>query len=119
MATLKECKTKECEKNSKATMEGKRKRGRPCKVWRDEVEEDLNITWIKTDRQLSETLGNGERLFSKPRSTTDIVLEERNDPSMTQLHIKRPIKQFSCTYVIVTLSITSKYLCFRIIQPIN
>jgi hypothetical protein len=101
-------------------MEGKRKRGRPCKVWRDEVEEDLNRTWIKTDRQLSETLGNGESLFSKPRSTTDIVLEEKKLPQHdAELHITRPIKQFSCTYVMVTLSITSKYLCFRIIQPIN
>jgi hypothetical protein len=30
-----------------ATMEGIRKRGRPRKRWRDEVEEDLNVTEIK------------------------------------------------------------------------
>jgi hypothetical protein len=28
-------------------MEGKRKRGRPHKLWGDEVEEDLNIMGIK------------------------------------------------------------------------
>jgi hypothetical protein len=30
------------------TMDGKRKRGRPCKRWRDEVEGDLNTNWNKS-----------------------------------------------------------------------
>jgi len=30
-----------------ATMEGTSKRGRPCQRWRDEYEEDLNMTGIK------------------------------------------------------------------------
>jgi hypothetical protein len=29
---------------SVATLEGTRKRGRPCKRWRDDAEDDLNIT---------------------------------------------------------------------------
>jgi hypothetical protein len=29
---------------SAAILEGTRKSGRPCKRWRDDVEEDLNIT---------------------------------------------------------------------------
>jgi hypothetical protein len=33
-----------------ATMEGTRKKGRPCKRWQDKVEEDLNVLGIK-DRQ--------------------------------------------------------------------
>jgi hypothetical protein len=33
-----------------ATIEGTRKRGRPCKRWKDEVEEDLNIMGIKNWR---------------------------------------------------------------------
>jgi hypothetical protein len=28
-------------------MEGTRKKGRPCKRWRDEVEEDLNVMRIR------------------------------------------------------------------------
>jgi hypothetical protein len=38
-----------------ATMEGTRKRGRPRKRWKDDVEEDVNIMGIK-NRQ-----GSGER----------------------------------------------------------
>jgi hypothetical protein len=30
-----------------ATLEGKRKKGRPCKTWRDGFEENLNIMGIK------------------------------------------------------------------------
>jgi hypothetical protein len=30
-----------------ATMKGTRKKGRPCKRWRDEVEEDLNVMQIR------------------------------------------------------------------------
>jgi hypothetical protein len=33
-----------------ATIEGTRKRGRPCRRWKDEVEEDVNITGIKHGR---------------------------------------------------------------------
>jgi hypothetical protein len=41
---LKECKTKECQnKLLTATMEETRKRGRPRKRWREDVEEYLNI----------------------------------------------------------------------------
>jgi hypothetical protein len=29
----------------------KRKRGLPHRIWRDEVEDDLNVMEIKTDRQ--------------------------------------------------------------------
>jgi hypothetical protein len=45
MVMLKECKT-----NCISTMKGTRKRGKPRKGWRDEVEEDLNVMGIKTGR---------------------------------------------------------------------
>jgi len=50
--------------------EGTRKRKRPCKRWRDEVEEGLNIV-IKKGRQWPETVLNGGRVYWKPRSTRD------------------------------------------------
>jgi hypothetical protein len=53
-----------------ATIEGKRKRGKPGKRWKDEVEEDLNITGIKTGVQRPGIVGNGGRLYCKPRSKT-------------------------------------------------
>jgi hypothetical protein len=37
---------------------GKRKRGRPHKIWRDEVVDDLNVMGIKTDRQWPKTIRN-------------------------------------------------------------
>jgi hypothetical protein len=33
------------------TMEGTSKTGKPCKIWRDEFEEDSNIMEIKRGRQ--------------------------------------------------------------------
>jgi hypothetical protein len=49
------------------TTEGKRKRKRPRKRWRDEVEEGLNMT--KKGRQWSETVLSAGRVYWKPRST--------------------------------------------------
>jgi hypothetical protein len=46
MDMSKGCKTKECQITA-ATIEGTRKRGRPHKRWKEEVEEDLNIMGIK------------------------------------------------------------------------
>jgi hypothetical protein len=54
-----------------ATVEGTRKRGRPRKIWKDEVEEKLNIMGIKMGVRRPGIVGNGGRLYSKPRSTTD------------------------------------------------
>jgi hypothetical protein len=54
-----------------ATIEGKRERGRPRKRWKDEVEEDLNIIGITTGVQRPGIVGNGGRLYWKPRSTTE------------------------------------------------
>ena len=60
---LKECKIKQFPKQiAAANMEWKREKGRPRKRWRDEFEDNLNIMGIKTDRQWSETVENGERL---------------------------------------------------------
>jgi hypothetical protein len=53
------------------TMKGTRKKERPCKRWRDEVDEDLNIIGIQTGREWSETVRSGGRLYWKPRSATD------------------------------------------------
>jgi hypothetical protein len=48
---------------------GRRKRGRPRKRWRDEVEEHNGNR--KARFQWSETIGNGGRLYWKPRGITD------------------------------------------------
>jgi len=50
---------------------GKRKRGRPHRIWRDEIEDDLNVMYMKTDRQWPETIWNEYRLYRKPRSKMD------------------------------------------------
>jgi hypothetical protein len=54
-----------------ATREGTRKRGRPRERLKDEVEEGLNVMGIKTGEQRPGIIGNGGRLYCKPRSTTD------------------------------------------------
>jgi hypothetical protein len=54
-----------------ATIEGKWKRGRPRKRWKDEVEEDLNVMGIKKVVQRPGIVGNGGRFYCKPRSTTN------------------------------------------------
>jgi hypothetical protein len=54
-----------------ATIEGTRKIGRPRKRWNNEVEEDLNIMGIKMGVRRPGIVGNGGRLYCKPRSTTD------------------------------------------------
>jgi hypothetical protein len=48
VVTFRECKTQEPPKQiAKSTTEGTRKRERPRKRWRNEAEEDLNITGMK------------------------------------------------------------------------
>jgi hypothetical protein len=56
-----------------ATTEGTRKRGRPRKRWKDEVEEDLNIMGIKNGRAAARGRRKWRkiRIYCKPRSTTD------------------------------------------------
>jgi hypothetical protein len=72
MDMSKGCKTKRMPKQIAAdTIEGTRKRGRPRKRWKDEVEEDLNIMGIKTGLQRPGIVRNEGRLYCKPRSTTD------------------------------------------------
>jgi hypothetical protein len=68
---LKKSKTKEHQNKIQQPMQGKGKRGRPRKIWRVKVEEYLNIMGRKTGRQWPETVGNGGRLYWKPKSTTD------------------------------------------------
>jgi hypothetical protein len=52
-----------------ATVEGARDRERPCKRWSGKIQEDLNVMRIK--KNWSETVGNGGRLYWRPRCTTD------------------------------------------------
>ena len=50
-----------------AAMEEIRKKGRPRKRWRDEIEEDLNKMVIKKGREWSGTVGNGGIFRWKPK----------------------------------------------------
>jgi hypothetical protein len=45
------------------TMEGTRKRGTPCKRWRNDNKEDLNVTGIKNRQAMARDCQNGERII--------------------------------------------------------
>jgi hypothetical protein len=65
------------------TVEGTRRRERPRKRWRGEVEEDLTIMGIKkTGTKLPETVGNGgtfEHLIGSRGQQRTIALEKEEE----------------------------------------
>jgi hypothetical protein len=64
MVLLTECKTKECQNKLKQLQWKEQERGRRRKVWRDEVEEDLNTMGLKKKAgKWPETVGDGGRLY--------------------------------------------------------
>jgi hypothetical protein len=50
-------------------LEGTRRRGRPRKGWREEVERDLQVMGVRRWRELVIDRENGEVLFDRPKST--------------------------------------------------
>jgi hypothetical protein len=49
--------------------EGTRRRGRPRKGWREEVERDLQVLGVRRWRELMKDKKNGEVLFDRPKPT--------------------------------------------------
>jgi hypothetical protein len=57
-------------------LEGTRRRGRPSKGWREEVERDLQVLGVRRWREL--VIGqNGGTLFDGPKLTTGCSANER------------------------------------------
>jgi hypothetical protein len=50
-------------------LEGTRRRGRPRKGWRKEVERDLQVLGVRRWRKLTIDRENGEVLFDRPKPT--------------------------------------------------
>jgi len=50
-------------------MEGTRRKGRPRKGWREEVERDLQVLGVRRWRELVIDRENGEVLFDRPKPT--------------------------------------------------
>jgi hypothetical protein len=50
-------------------LEGTRRRGRPRKGWREEVESDLQVLGVRRWRELVIDRENGEVLFVRPKPT--------------------------------------------------
>ena len=62
-------------------LEGTRRRGRPGKMWRGEVEEDVNVIGVKNRQVMPETVESGGRIYWKQRSIRTVATEEEKDNS--------------------------------------
>jgi len=48
-------------------LEGTRRRGRPMKRWKEEVERDLQVLGVRRWRELGQIGKNGRTLFDRPK----------------------------------------------------
>jgi hypothetical protein len=64
--------------NCSSTMEETRKRGRPCKRWRDEVEEDIKVMGLKNRQVMDRKLLGMEKdcIESQGLQWTVVFVEE-------------------------------------------
>jgi hypothetical protein len=58
-------------------LEGTRRRGRPRKGWREEVERDLQVLGVRRWRELVIDRENGEVLFDGPKPTAGCSANRR------------------------------------------
>jgi hypothetical protein len=56
-----------------ATMEGKRKRGRPHKRWREEVEKDLNTMGIQNRKTVARDRREWRKIVLESKVTSDCI----------------------------------------------
>ena len=52
-------------------MEGTRKRGRPRKRWKEEVERNLQVLEVRRWRELVADRKNGRTMFDRPKPTVE------------------------------------------------
>ena len=50
-------------------LEGTRRRGRPRKIWKEEVERDLQVLGVRRWRELVADRKSGRTLFNRPKPT--------------------------------------------------
>jgi hypothetical protein len=50
-------------------LEGPRRRGRPRKIWKEEVERDLHVLGVRRWRELVTDRKNGGIVFDRPKPT--------------------------------------------------
>jgi len=61
-------------------LEGTRRRGRPRKRWKDEVERDLQVLGVRRWRQLvADRKKNGRTLFDRPKPTVGCSAKEEEE----------------------------------------
>ena len=61
-------------------LEGTRRRGRPRKGWKEEVERDLQVLGVRRWRELVADRKNGRTLFDRPKPTVGCSANGRRRP---------------------------------------
>ena len=79
-------------------LEGTRRRGRPRKGWREEVERDLQVLGMRRWRELVIDTKNGEVLFDRPKPTAGCSANGSRRRS-TSKYSKAGVNIFSITDV--------------------
>jgi len=80
-------------------LEGTRRRGRPRKRWKEEVERDLQVMGVKRWRELVAYRKNGRTLFDRPKPTVGCSANGRRRRRRRRRHTV----VFLATYPLISL----------------